>query len=154
MRTLLKKLYQYSYFAFLCVHFGLFAILIMFTENELSNIIIGEAIYIHKALGPGLLESVYKECLYYRLNKKELSVVKEKAMPLIFEEIRMECGYRVDLIVNNKVIIEIKCVEILGDIHKAQTLTYLRLTDIKLGLLINFNVVLLKDGLKRIVNNL
>ena len=126
----------------------------MLTENELSNIIIGEAIYIHKTLGPGLLESVYKECLYYRLIKKELNVIKEKAIPLIFEEIRMECGYRADLIIDNKVIVEIKSVEILGDIHKAQTLTYLRLTGIKLGLLINFNVILLKDGLKRIVNNL
>jgi len=126
----------------------------MSTENELSNIIIGEAIFIHKSLGPGLLESVYKECLYYRLVKKELIVTKERAIPLIFEEIRLECGYRADLIVENKVIIEIKCVDVLADIHKAQTLTYLRLTNLKLGLLINFNVVLLKDGLKRIVNNL
>ncbi len=126
----------------------------MSTENELSNIIIGEAIYVHKTLGPGLLESVYKECLYHRLIKKNLNVTKERAIPLIFEEIRMECGYRADLIVENKVIIEIKCVDALADIHKAQTLTYLKLTDLKLGLLINFNVVLLKDGLKRIVNNL
>ncbi len=126
----------------------------MLTENELSNIIIGEAIYIHKTLGPGLLESVYKECLYYKLIKNELNVIKEKAIPLIFEEIRMECGYRADLIIENKVIVEIKCVEVLEDIHKAQTLTYLRLTGIKLGLLINFNVTLLKDGLKRVVNNL
>ena len=126
----------------------------MSTENELSNIIIGEAIFIHKSLGPGLLESVYKECLYYRLIKKELIVTKERAIPLIFEEIRLECGYRADLIVENKVIIEIKCVDVLADIHKAQTLTYLRLTNLKLGLLINFNVVLLKDGIKRIVNNL
>jgi len=126
----------------------------MSTENELSNIIIGEAIYVHKTLGPGLLESVYKECLYHRLIKKDLNVTKERAIPLIFEEIRMECGYRADVIVENKVLIEIKCVEALADIHKAQTLTYLRLTNIKLGLLINFNVVLLKDGIKRIVNNL
>ncbi|MDQ6755459.1 MAG: GxxExxY protein [Bacteroidota bacterium] len=126
----------------------------MSKENELSNIIIGEAIYIHKSLGPGLLESVYKECLYYRLVKKELIVIKERAIPLIFEEIKMECGYRADLIVENKVIIEIKCVDALADIHKAQTLTYFRLTNMKLGLLINFNVVLLKDGIKRIVNNL
>ncbi len=126
----------------------------MSTENELSNVIIGEAIFVHKSLGPGLLESVYKECLYYRLIKKELIVIKERAIPLIFEEIKMECGYRADLIVENKVIIEIKCVDVLADIHKAQTLTYLRLTNLKLGLLINFNVVLLKDGIKRIVNNL
>ena len=126
----------------------------MLTENELSNIIIGESIYIHKTLGPGLLESVYKECLYYKLIKRELNIVKEKAVPLVFEEIKMECGYRADLIVENKVIIEIKCVDVLADIHKAQVLTYLRLTNLKLGLLINFNVVLLKDGIKRIVNNL
>ena len=126
----------------------------MSTENELSNIIIGEAIYIHKTLGPGLLESVYKECLYYRLIKKELNVIKERAVPLVFEEIKMECGYRADLIVENKVIVEIKCVDVLADINKAQVLTYLRLTNFKLGLLINFNVVLLKDGIKRIVNNL
>jgi GxxExxY protein len=126
----------------------------MYTENELSNIIIGEALYVHKTIGPGLLESVYKECLYSRLIKKELLVDKERPIPLIFDEIRMECGYRSDLIVENKVIIEIKCVDTLADIHKAQTLTYLRLTDIKLGLLINFNVVLLKEGIKRIVNNL
>ncbi len=94
----------------------------MSTENELSNIIIGEAIYIHKTLGSGLLESVYKECLYYRLLKKELSVIKERAVPLIFKEIKMKCGYRADLIVENKVIIEIKGVDALADIHKAQTL--------------------------------
>jgi GxxExxY protein len=126
----------------------------MLTENDLSNIIIGEALYIHKTLGPGLLESAYKECLYYRLIKKELNVIKERAIPLIFEEIRRVCGYRADLIIENKVIVEIKCVDALADIHKAQTLTYLRLTGIKLGLLINFNVIFLKDGLKRIVNNL
>jgi len=126
----------------------------MLTENELSNIIIGESIYIHKTLGPGLLESVYKECLYYKLIKRELNIVKEKAVPLVFEEIKMECGYRADLIIENKVIVEIKCVDALADIHKAQVLTYLRLTNLKLGLLINFNVVLLKDGIRRIVNNL
>lgn len=126
----------------------------MSIENELSNIIIGEAIFIHRSLGPGLLESVYKECLYHRLLKRELNVTKERAIPLIFEEIKMECGYRADLIVENKIIVEIKCVDNLADIHKAQTLTYLRLTNLKLGLLINFNVVLLKDGIKRIVNNL
>ena len=126
----------------------------MLTENELSNIIIGESIYIHKTLGPGLLEAVYKECLYYKLIKRELNIVKEKAVPLVFEEIKMECGYRADLIIENKVIVEIKCVDALADIHKAQVLTYLRLTNLKLGLLINFNVVLLKDGIRRIVNNL
>ena len=124
------------------------------TENELSNIIIGEAIYVHKTLGPGLLESVYKECLFYRLVKKEIFVRKEVPVPVIFEEIKMECGYRADLIIENKVVIEVKSVDSLGDIHKAQTLTYLRLLNLKLGLLINFNVLVLKHGINRIVNGL
>ena len=124
------------------------------TENEISNIVIGEAIYVHRILGPGLLESVYKECLYYRLVKKELNVRMEFPVPVVFEEVKLECGYRADLVVENKILIELKCVDFLNDIHKAQTLTYLKLLDFKLGLLINFNVLLLKDGLKRIVNGL
>jgi GxxExxY protein len=124
------------------------------TENELSNIIIGEAIYIHKVLGPGLLESVYKECLYYRLIKRGLNVTKEQPIPLVFEDVRLDCGYRADLVVDEKIVIEAKCVDGLNDIHKAQTLTHLKFLKIKLGLLINFKVVLLKDGIKRIVNNL
>jgi len=95
------------------------------TENEISNRIIGAAIDVHKVLGPGLLESAYKECLYYKLLKNDFYVEKEKAMPLIFEEIVLECGYRIDLLVENKVVIEIKCVEALNDIHTAQTLTYI-----------------------------
>lgn len=123
-------------------------------ENELSNIIIGAALEVHKALGPGLLESAYKECLYYKLTQMNLFVQKEKPMPLIFEEVKLECGYRIDLLVENKVVIEVKSVDLLNDIHLAQTLTYLKLGNYKLGLLINFNVVLLKDGIKRVVNNL
>lgn len=126
----------------------------MYTENDLSNIIIGEAIHVHKALGPGLLESVYESCLYHRLSKTDLIIKKEQPIPVIFEEVKLECGYRADMIIENKVIIEIKAVEALNDIHKAQVLTYLRLTNLKLGLLINFNVLYLKDGVKRIVNNL
>lgn len=126
----------------------------MHTENDLSNIIIGEAIHVHKTLGPGLLESVYESCLFQRLSKKGLHVVREQPIPVVFEEIKLECGYRVDIIVENKVINEIKAVESLNDIHKAQVLTYLRLTNIKLGLLMNFNVLFLRDGIKRIVNNL
>jgi GxxExxY protein len=124
------------------------------TENELSNLIIGEAIYVRRKLGPGLLESVYEECLYYQLLKKEVSVRRQVAVPVIFDEIKLECGYRADMVVGDKVVIEIKCVEMIHDIHKAQTLTYIKLLNLKLGLLINFNVLLLKDGLKRIVNNL
>jgi len=124
------------------------------TENELSNLIIGLAIEVHKDLGPGLLESAYKECLYYKLIKSGLQVFKEKPMPLIYEEVKLECGYRIDLLVENKVVIEIKSVETLNDVHLAQTLTYMKLGNYKLGLLINFNVSLLKDGIKRVVNKL
>lgn len=124
------------------------------TENEISNKIIGIAIEVHKALGAGLLESAYKECLNYKIIKSGLYVEKEKPIPLIFEEVKLECGYRIDLLVERKVVIEIKSVEALNDIHLAQTLTYMKLGNYKLGLLINFNVVLLKDGIKRVVNNL
>jgi len=123
-------------------------------ENELSNIIIGTAIEIHKALGPGLLESAYKECLFYKLKQQGLQIVKEKPIPLIFEEVKLDCGYRIDILVENKVVIEVKSVDALNDIHLAQTLTYLKLGNFKLGLLINFNVVSLKSGIKRVVNGL
>jgi len=123
-------------------------------ENELSEIIIGCAIRVHKSLGPGLLESAYEECLYYELKKTGLQVVKQKALPLVYEEVKLDCGYRVDLLVENKVIMEIKSVEAFNDIFLAQVLTYLRLSNCKLGLLINFNVNRLKEGIRRIVNNL
>ena len=123
-------------------------------ENDLSQIIIGCAIKVHTVLGPGLLESAYEECLYYELVKEGLKVEKQKALPLIYEEIRLEVGYRLDLIVEDKVIIEIKACEGLNDVHLAQVLTYLKLSDVKLGLLINFNVTRVKDGIKRVVNNL
>jgi GxxExxY protein len=126
----------------------------MHSENDLSNIIIREAIHVHKSLGPGLLESVYEACLYHRLIKAGLSAVTEKAIPVVFEGVRLECGYRADIIVENKVIVEIKAVDTLNDVHKAQVLTYLKLTNLKLGLLMNFNVLYLKEGIKRIVNNL
>ena len=124
------------------------------TENELSNKIIGIAINVHKSLGPGLLESAYKECLFYNLLKEGLKVEKEKPMPLVYEEVKLDCGYRIDILVESKVVIEVKSVEALNDVHLAQTLTYIKLGSYKLGLLINFNVYLLKDGLRRIVNNL
>jgi GxxExxY protein len=124
------------------------------TENELSGKIIGLAIEIHQSLGPGLLESAYKECLFYKLQKSGIQVEKEKPMPLVFEEVQLNCGYRIDLLVGNKVVIEIKSVESLNDVHMAQTLTYMKLGNFKLGLLINFNVALLKNGIRRIVNNL
>ena len=124
------------------------------TENIISSRIIQAAIEVHKALGPGLLESAYQETLYYKLKKAGLKVEKEKALPLVFEEVKMDIGYRVDLMVEDKVIVEIKSVEALNDIFLAQILTYLKLSGCKLGLLINFNVMLLKQGIKRVVNNL
>ena len=123
-------------------------------ENEISQIIIGCAIKVHTALGPGLLESAYEECLFYELVKEGLNVEKQKALPLIYEEIKLEVGYRLDLIVEDKVIVEIKACEGLNDVHLAQVLTYLKLSNVKLGLLINFNVTRVKDGIKRVVNNL
>ena len=122
-------------------------------DNELSGRVIGYAMEVHSALGPGLLEGAYKECLYYKLAKGGLSVVKEKAMPLIFEEVKLECGYRIDLLVENKLVIEVKSCEALAEIHLAQTLTYLKLGNYKLGLLINFNVLKLKDGIRRVINS-
>ncbi|AOC94742.1 hypothetical protein BB050_01616 [Flavobacterium anhuiense] len=124
------------------------------TENEISNIIIGLAIDVHKKLGPGLLENVYKECLFYKIKQRGLLVEKEKALPLVFEEVQLDCGYRIDLLVENKFLIEIKSVESLTVNHLAQTLTYLRVGNFKLGLLINFSESLLKNGIRRVANNL
>ena len=124
------------------------------TENEISHKVIGLAMEVHTILGPGLLESAYKECLWYKINQEGLWVEKEKPMPLVFENVRLECGYRIDLLVENKLVIEIKSVEVLNDVHFAQTLTYMKLGNYRLGLLMNFNVFKLKDGIKRIVNGL
>ena len=124
------------------------------TENELSRYLIGEAINVHKRLGPGLLESVYEECLGYRLIKSGFRIEKQKPIPLVFEEVKLECGFRCDLLVEGKIIVEVKSVENLNDIHLAQVITYLKLTGVKLGLLINFNVLQLKDGIKRVINHL
>jgi GxxExxY protein len=124
------------------------------TENELSNKVIGLAIEVHTALGPGLLESAYKECLYYKMGNSGFFVEKEKAMPLVFEQVKLECGCRIDLLVEQKLVIEIKSVEALNDVHLAQTLTYMKLGNYKLGLLMNFNVARLKEGIKRVVNGL
>ena len=123
-------------------------------ENEISEKIIGCAIEVHKILVPWLLESAYEECLFYEIFQLGLKVEKQKPLPLIYKEIKLEVGYRLDLIVENKVVVEIKSVEALNDIHIAQVLTYLKLSGCKLGLLINFNVLKVKDGIKRLVNNL
>jgi GxxExxY protein len=120
-------------------------------ENRLATIVIGAAIKVHSALGPGLLESVYKECLFYELTKRGLHVEKEKSLPVVYEEIKMDCGYRLDLLVENRLIIEVKAVEELNKIHTAQVLTYLKVSGCQLGLLMNFNVLLIKDGIRRII---
>jgi GxxExxY protein len=121
-------------------------------RNKLSERIIGCAIKVHRALGPGLLESAYEACLAHELTKAGLSVKRQVAVPIVYDGIKLDAGYQLDLVVEDKIIIELKSVETLLPIHEAQLITYLKLTDIKLGLLINFNVALLKNGIKRKVN--
>ena len=124
------------------------------SENELSKIAVDCMFKVHKNLGPGLLESAYEECLFYELSKTDLLIERQKPLPLFYETIKMEIGYRLDFLVENKLVIKVKAVEALNDVHKAQVITYLKLSGCKLGLLVNFNVVLIKDGIKRLVNNL
>jgi GxxExxY protein len=121
-------------------------------DNFITERIIQWSIKVHTALGPGLLESAYKECLFYELANNDLKVVKEKPLPLIYKEVKLECGYRIDLFVEDRIIIEVKSIEVLHDIHLAQTLTFLKLMNRRIGLLMNFNLLRLKDGLKRVVN--
>ncbi len=122
------------------------------TNSNLTEQIIGCAIKVHKVLGPGLLESAYEACLCFELRKQGLYVEKEKPLPLVYEEVKLDCGYRIDLLVEREIVIEVKSVDALANIHLAQVLTYLKLSNNRLGLLINFNVVLLKDGIKRVIN--
>ena len=124
------------------------------TENEISKVVFDLCVAIHRKYGPGLFESVYEEIMCYELIKTGINFTRQQGIPLIHEEIRMEIGFRADIIIENKVIVEIKSIEALADIHYKQVLTYLKLTDIKLGMLINFNVSLIKDGIHRIVNKL
>ena len=126
----------------------------MIKENELSNKIIGAAIEVHRVLGPGLLESTYEECLCRELSLNVLSFERQKPLPISYKGIYLDCGYRLDLVVENCVIVELKSIEKLLPIHQAQLLTYLKMIGLKLGLLINFNVPVLKDGIKRMVNKL
>lgn len=123
-------------------------------ENELSKIIVDACYKIHVKLGPGLLETVYETILYYELTKLGLKVEKQKPLPLLWDELKMDVGFRANLIVEDKVIIEIKSVEQIAPVHGKQVLTYLKITNFKLGLLINFNEILIKNGITRIVNNL
>ena len=123
----------------------------MNNENHLTEQILKYAFKIHSALGPGLLESCYKECLYYELNRNGIYTEKEKPMPLYYEEIKMDVGYRADLVVEQKVIVEVKCCELFNDVHSAQLLTYLKLSGCNVGLLLNFKTASLKKGIKRMV---
>lgn len=121
-------------------------------ENDISSKIIGACIEVHQQLGPGLLESSYEHCLAYELKRLGLDVKRQEALPIIYKEVKLDAGYRIDLIVEDKVIVEIKSVEKLAPIHTAQILTYLKLKDLKLGLLVNFNSVKVIDGIKRVIN--
>jgi GxxExxY protein len=121
-------------------------------ENKITEKIIGAAIEVHRTLGPGLLESAYQECLFYELKSLGLSVKKEVTLPIIYKEIKLNHGYRIDLLVEDKIVIELKTVESFTDVHFAQTLTYLKLGEYPLGLLINFHTKLLKNGIKRFIN--
>ena len=124
------------------------------TENELSKIIVDCCFKIHTTLGPGLLESIYEEILTFELQRADLNITRQQGIPVIYEGIKMDLGFRSDIIVENKVIIEIKSIEAIAPVHQKQVLTYLRITGLKLGLLVNFNEVLIKNGIQRIVNNL
>ena len=121
-------------------------------EEEVIKIVLDEAFHIHKTIGPGILENVYQTCLSYRLRQRGLIVELEKPIPVIFEEIKMDCGYRADIVVEGKVIVETKNIEAIADIHIAQLLTYLRFLNLRHGLILNFKTVLLKNGIKRVLN--
>jgi len=124
------------------------------TENEISKLVVDLCFKIHKQYGPGLFESVYEEIFFYEWTKSGIPVKRQHPVPLVHEKIKMEIGFRADFIVDDKVIVELKSIEALADIHYKQVQTYLKLTNLKLGLLVNFNVALIKDGIHRIVNNL
>ena len=124
------------------------------TENEFAKIVVDAALKIHRALGPGLLESVYEATLAFEIERRKLKVVKQLALPVFYEDVLLELGFRADLVIGNKVIVEIKSVDALAPVHRKQLETYLRLTGLHLGLLINFNVELIKHGIQRVVNRL
>ena len=125
----------------------------MTQDNEITQQIIGAAIEVHRQLGPGLLESTYEECLYHELMIRRLNFERQKPIPLVYKDAKLDCGYRLDLLVEGRIVVELKSVDGLGPIHEAIILTYLKLSGHKLGLLINFNVPLLKDGIKRFVRS-
>jgi len=123
-------------------------------ENEISGILVNLCFKVHNSLGPGLLESVYEEVLCYELDKAEIPYVRQQGIPVIYENVKLELGFRSDIIVMGKVLVELKSIEAIASVHKKVTLTYLRLTSLKVGLLVNFNEALIKDGIHRIVNGL
>lgn len=133
-------------------HTAVINTIFMKSTNDITEAIIGCAMEVHSKLGPGLLESVYKECLFYELTKVGIPVDKEVPLPLVYKNVKLECGYRIDLLVDKTVVIEVKSVDAIADIHLAQALTYLRLSRNRFGLLLNFNVVRMKEGIKRVVN--
>ena len=122
------------------------------SPEEIIKIILNESIYIHKRIGPGMLESVYKNCLAYRLRYRGLFVEIEKPIPVIFEEVKMDCGYRADIVVERSVLVDTKRIDAIGQIQIAQVLTYLRFLNLRYGLILNFNAVFMKDGIKRVLN--
>jgi GxxExxY protein len=126
----------------------------MMTENELSGMVVDCCVKVHSGLGPGLFESVYEEALIYELKKRGLAVERQVEIPVMYDSIKMNVGFRADIIVDNRLIVELKSVEALEPVHRKQLLTYLKLTNVKLGLLINFNVNLMKDGIVRVANML
>ena len=123
-------------------------------ENEIGAIVVDKALRIHEELGPGLLESTYETCLFHELRESGLKVEVQKALPVVYRDVKLDCGYRIDLLIEDKVIVEIKSVDALNDVHLAQILTYLKLSGCRLGYLINFNVKRVKDGIRRVVNKL
>lgn len=122
------------------------------SENEIARIVFDCGLKVHKALGPGLLESAYEECLAFELNRVELQVERQKPLPLVYENTKLDVGYRADFLIEQKLIVEVKSIEALTDIHLAQVLTYLKIAKCKLGLLINFNTLLFKNGIKRVID--
>ena len=124
------------------------------TENQIATVVVDAALKIHRALGPGLLESVYEATLAYELRHRGLTVLTQQAVPVVWEEVKLDLGFRPDIIIDSKVIVEVKSIEAIAPVHRKQLETYLRLTGMHLGLLINFNVELIKDGIQRVVNRL
>ena len=122
------------------------------TQEEIIKIILDEAVYIHKTIGPGMLENVYKTCLVYRLKKRGLIIETEKPIPVFFEEIKMTCGYRADIVVEKLIVIDTKSIDSIGPLQIAQVLTYLRFLNLRYGLILNFKTILMKNGIKRVLN--